>query len=261
MNCIVELDGREAIPVRAIPYITGWGLSPDVVASSFAQKDTGFERLGDLRAFHVSPDGSIGDMLPRDWDNIEDELEAFHLKLEAKNPDHRITRPEWFRRSIPLLPPCCFVWRDEFEEKYQSSLQGRFFVSGGKAARLDEAEDLRPGEREFNYNPRIPPEMIEAVFEGFPGQSRKIPEEAAPVTQAPEQKSRLQERRILEIIREMGHDPKSLPKSKQGKGGVKADVWSSAQKEPRFFTSRKTFDLAWQRLRGTNEISDADDQG
>jgi hypothetical protein len=87
------------------------------------------------------------------------------------------------------------------------------------------------------------------------------PEETAPVTQAPEQKFRAQERRILEIIREMGHDPKSLPKSKQGKRGVKADVWSSAQKETHLFTSRKTFDSAWERLRDGDEISDADDQG
>jgi hypothetical protein len=157
MNCIVELNGREAIPVRAIPYITGWGLSPDRVASSFAQKDTGFKRLGDLKALHISPDGSIGE-LPKEWDGIEDMLEALHLELEAKNPDHNITCPEWLDRSVPLLPSSCFVWRDAFEEKYHAA-RGRITFAGNQ----------RPGDADLNFNPRIPPEHVNVVFEGMPG--------------------------------------------------------------------------------------------
>jgi hypothetical protein len=126
MNCIVEINGREAVPVRAIPYITGWSLSPDRVASGLAQSSPS-KRLSDLRAHHISPDGSIGEMLPKEWDGIEDKLEALHLELEEKNPDCKITRPEWLERSVPLLPSHCFVWRDEFEEKYRSGLEGIFF--------------------------------------------------------------------------------------------------------------------------------------
>lgn len=37
--CIVCIDGREALPVRAIPYVTEWELSPDIVADALAQNN------------------------------------------------------------------------------------------------------------------------------------------------------------------------------------------------------------------------------
>jgi hypothetical protein len=36
MNVLVFINGREAVPVRAIPYVAGRGMSPDVVARSLA---------------------------------------------------------------------------------------------------------------------------------------------------------------------------------------------------------------------------------
>ena len=155
MNCIIEIKGREAIPVRAIPYITGWVISPDVVAFSLAQSSD-FSKLGKLMAHHISPDGSIGDMLPKEWDGIEDMLEALSCELTEKNPDNKITRPEWLRCSIPLLPSHCFVWRDEFEKEYYAARERIFF-----------AYEPRQGDADLNFNPRIPPECSDVVFEGI----------------------------------------------------------------------------------------------
>ena len=155
MNCIVKVNGREAVPVRAIPYVTGWSLSPDLVVRSFAQPIDSFRRLGDLRAHHISPDGSIGEMLPKEWDGIEDALDALSLELKAKNPDNGITRPEWLNSSVHLLPSHCFVWYDEFVREYHAARTKILFVGE------------RQGDADLNFNPRIPPEHWDAVFEGM----------------------------------------------------------------------------------------------
>jgi hypothetical protein len=41
MSVVVSINGREAIPVRAIPYVTGWDVSPDMVAQSLANSSDG----------------------------------------------------------------------------------------------------------------------------------------------------------------------------------------------------------------------------
>ena len=172
MSCIAEINRREAIPVRAIPYVEGWRqLSPDVVARGLSRTSEISELLCDLTAHHVS-DGGIGDMLPKEWDNIVDALNALEIELNEKDSDHRKTRPEWLKRSIECLPAGCFVWRDELEASYNSQFGWRQSIHGGTIspicfARLDNAPE-RPGEHELNFNPRIPPEMVEVVFEGMP---------------------------------------------------------------------------------------------
>ena len=49
MNVVVLIDGREAIPVRAIPFVTGWWLSPDLLARSFAHPDS-WRWMGEVTA-------------------------------------------------------------------------------------------------------------------------------------------------------------------------------------------------------------------
>jgi hypothetical protein len=108
-------------------------------------------------AHHISPDGSIGDMLPKEWDGIEDMLKALDLELEAKNPDNDVMRPEWRSHSIPLLPSHCFVWRDEFENEYRAAQERNIFI-----------DEQRQGDADLNFNPRIPLEHLDVVFEGMP---------------------------------------------------------------------------------------------
>jgi hypothetical protein len=60
-----------------------------------------------------------------------------------------------------------------------------------------------------------------------------------------------QEQEILRVIRELGYNPKSLPKSSGGKAGVKAEV------RRKLTFSQVVFDKAWERLRDSDEIVDA----
>ncbi|WP_254616950.1 hypothetical protein [Burkholderia cepacia] len=59
-----------------------------------------------------------------------------------------------------------------------------------------------------------------------------------------------QESEILRKIRDLGVDPKNLPKQKPGKPGIKSAVRTKLP------FSEKVFDLAWERLRKNGEIAD-----
>lgn len=163
MNVVITVEGREAIPVRAIPFVTGWMVSPDVVAESFARTDKWVTSLNDLVSFSISPDGSISPMLPKEWDGIEADLELLSDILKAQETIPGSGYPEWRRHSIPLLPSHTFVWRDQFEQAFK-----RAYGPGGMLL-LDE----RPGDRELNFSPRIPSDLIPAVFEGVCTTSRE----------------------------------------------------------------------------------------
>lgn len=78
--------------------------------------------------------------------------------------------------------------------------------------------------------------------------------QAAPAKHIPKQ--RQQENVILDWLRENCGDPKSLPKSPNGKRGPKAAAWDALQSNNGLFQSRGVFDGAWERLRADKEIQD-----
>lgn len=71
-------------------------------------------------------------------------------------------------------------------------------------------------------------------------------------------KARLQELAIVKEIRGLGYDPSALPPFAQGKPWVKKEAWNILEKRTGLFVSRKTFDVAWDRLRGSCEIKELD---
>ncbi|MCM8640533.1 hypothetical protein, partial [Accumulibacter sp.] len=58
---------------------------------------------------------------------------------------------------VPLLPAGTFLWKDEFERAFLRAYSPHNLIW------IDE----RPGDRELNYEPLIPKELQEAIFEGF----------------------------------------------------------------------------------------------
>jgi hypothetical protein len=156
MNCIVEINGREAIPVRAIPYIARELISPERLVSGLAR--TSFAKgFWYLNVFHISPDGSIGRMLPIDFNEIESNINDINRIDRYRDMTNNITPKIRFMRSICAFPPC-FIWRDEFEEKYGVALEK--IKSNDIDARLEDIE--------INFNPYMSPEEINIVFEGMP---------------------------------------------------------------------------------------------
>lgn len=153
MNCIIHIGGREALPVRAIPFVTGWqSYSPDAVAEGLAHRlESG--KFEGLTAYHIASDGSISAMLPKEWDGPARALAALSEKLDEMGGD---SYPLWREQSISELPSHCFVWRDEFEKNVTGWWRTLHLVGE------------RPGDKELNFAPRIPPNLEVAVFEGMP---------------------------------------------------------------------------------------------
>jgi hypothetical protein len=157
MNVVVLINGREAIPVRAIPYVTGRWMSPDVVAKSLAYTDS-MSRFEGIYAYQLLADGGYSQVLPGDWDVVDDLLQGLDSSLNAMSDDRKLTRPVWLTESTKQLPAGVFLWRDEFEQAFHRS------YSPPRFSLLDE----RPGDLTLRFSPLIsPPEMRGVVMEGF----------------------------------------------------------------------------------------------
>jgi len=160
MQLTVILCGREAIPVRAIPYISGWLFLSDSLITSLAG-ESGVRNEVPLRAYHPGIDGQPVALLPKEWDGITAETKALESSLRKAEASGEMAYEEayahWRQQSVKLFPPGVFVWRDEFED---------FFA---KAFHQDSVTILpeRPGDRDLNLSPWVPAELRDILMEGF----------------------------------------------------------------------------------------------
>lgn len=153
----VRISGREAIPVRAIPYVTCWTISPDALAREFSGKlSAPFARLIGLQSYHVKG-GCIVQTLPEEWDGIVVALEAFEADIRFRFPDRTQGYYQWRQRSANKLPAGVFVWREEFECVY---LKDRIVKTGNLTA-------IRQAGRVLTYAPMITGDVAGSVFAGF----------------------------------------------------------------------------------------------
>ena len=174
MNVVITIKGREAIPVRAIPYLTDWEvMSPDVVADALTGEDEFNPQFKELRAYRFDDD-TIKVVNPNWWANFPArELKALSDRIGQSEISHETGYDDWRRDSLKLLPAGVFVWRDEFEtcfwRRFGPEGETVFVITpGGEFGRRRRAESI-----ELDYNPFIPAkERCELVMEGFAGQSR-----------------------------------------------------------------------------------------
>jgi hypothetical protein len=156
MNVIITIAGREAIPIRAIPYITGWMMSHYDVAVVLTQKRL-WSKFEVVVAYQLSEDDQFSRMLPREWVVIEADLAIRSATLKAKEEIDRESFPAWRRETILLVPSACFVWKDDFEKVFKLTYSQRH----------PPIQYESPGDRELNFSPYIPEELKVAVMQGF----------------------------------------------------------------------------------------------
>lgn len=150
----IWIDGREALPVRAIPYVTGWNkLTPDVVARYLAQDDTVVtEWHMPLSAFHYISGTPVA-VAPRDWEGVAVKLKGLDAELCAM--DESAGYAAWRERASLILPAGVWVWLDEFERMYQA---------------LDESMSFDDNDHRDNgliLAPMLATDTRVAVLEGF----------------------------------------------------------------------------------------------
>ncbi len=183
MNVIVTIEGREAIPVRAIPYLTDWEvMSPDVVADALTGEDEFNPQFKELRAYRFDDD-TIKVVNPNWWANFTArELKALSDRIRDSEISHETGHDDWRRDSPRKLPAGVFVWRDEFEACFWS----RFGPEGETVLALTPEGELKRQRRsesiELDYDPLIPAKNIcELVMEGFVAQSEQSHTQAVPI--------------------------------------------------------------------------------
>lgn len=159
----IWIDGREAMPVRAIPYVTGWRYSPDVVAESLARVTAApFEKLRNLVAYH-RPAGKALLVMASEWTAVMAEVKGFEAELREQRPDvdaidDHAGYAVWRKGAALKLPAGVFVWLDEF-------------------LREREADHKRtPDDRPVILTPMLDADTRAAVLEGFEDCPRRGPD-------------------------------------------------------------------------------------
>lgn len=128
MNVVVMIQGREAIPVRAIPLLTNWRfMSPDIVAHVLG--GTGGSNVsvfGGLESYRMEN----GQVLPvaEDWwaQFPLKKLRALPKKIKETESIDEAGYSTWQELSLKELPAGVFVWKDDYQKLHDKNWNDRF---------------------------------------------------------------------------------------------------------------------------------------
>jgi hypothetical protein len=162
MEVLQIIQGREAVPVRAIPFLTGWEeMPPDKVAEALA----GINHYGHFEgftAYKLRTDGSIKKTFSQEWRIVVADLAGISATLNDTQTSVGAGRDLWRKQSISTLPAGVFVWRDELAKQYASSVRRTNYCKSG----IDgETSWLKPPEMEFDIE--VSSKWASLVLEGF----------------------------------------------------------------------------------------------
>ncbi len=187
MNFIIQINGREAIPVRAIPLLTDWQtMTPDALAQALAG-DEHYFRFENMRAYRFED----GQALPaRYWANsVVRPLMALSDTIKAFEISHETGLQEFHTESLKKLPAGVYVWRDEFAQAHQRHYSkitlpldcggNDLHLTDGEVAKLTAEHQERIT---LDFSPFIDSAMHTLVMQGFDVLPTEIePEQTAPV--------------------------------------------------------------------------------
>jgi hypothetical protein len=121
MNVVFRINGREAIPVRAIPYMAETTISADVLVRGFSRIDPTHSLYG-LSAHKLLDYGVPYPMSREEWGRFAVNLQALSDSLDRQVSNGELTFAEatakWKRESVRVLPAGVFVWKDEFQTEH-----------------------------------------------------------------------------------------------------------------------------------------------
>lgn len=122
MNLVVPINGRDAIPVRAICYGYGFSIiSPDKVATAAAGEDH-YDGSWTLPTYYLSEGDVVEQMRPQDWNLYSQRIQSESLLLLDEESRAGAKKAEWRNRAIALMPAGVFVWVDELRQWLRRTL-------------------------------------------------------------------------------------------------------------------------------------------
>lgn len=126
----ILIEGREALPIRAIPYVTSWQESPDSIVRSLAETAT--IKVGNNREIpnrhslvaYGKDDRERYEPIPASqWKNLIVDINSLTTKLrtdERPNASDENHGP-WRVAAVLKLPDDVFLWLDEFQSWYSTT--------------------------------------------------------------------------------------------------------------------------------------------
>ena len=120
MHVVVLINGREAIPVRAIPLVAPVPYGVRYLVEGLMCCDRSNAMHG-LTAYQWSPGAKQPLAVPpTQWMQVDSRLRALKASLERQESTELLSREEgedrYNRESISILPAGVFVWKDDFVE-------------------------------------------------------------------------------------------------------------------------------------------------
>lgn len=169
MNVVITIDGREAVPVRALPFAAGRRrdgtsrLSPDDMARVAAQQDA-FHGSMPFATYHIV-NGVPQPVASSQWGQFVIKLKALAARLEAEQRNYEESYAKWMDDSIPLLPAGVFVWLDEFQAWFART---RPLVVEGIPSPDDDGEiEYYQESDDLHFSPLVPQQLCQCIREGF----------------------------------------------------------------------------------------------
>lgn len=172
MNVIVKIDGREAIPVRAVPFLTNWEtMTPDAIAVALAHKDDlHWDYFLPLTALRVE-DSQLKPIAASWWENFPAKhLSAISTALKARETagelSHEQAYIEWRSQSLLELPSGVFVWKDDFVQCHSRKYNSYAMTTIRNGKELSKEEQAKRYSLDFDpYIANL--ETCAAVMQGF----------------------------------------------------------------------------------------------
>lgn len=155
MKLAIDIDGREAIPVRALPWITGWHFGVHEVAEALSGDDN--ESRTPFTTAYWLDGGGAKHAIPKDhWVMTSQCLEQAE--------DAGLINQDWHAVATRLLPEGVWVWADEWATAYENSPDG----PGQMELIAETPEDWQDvASRRIQFAPFIPPELRGEILAGF----------------------------------------------------------------------------------------------
>lgn len=169
-NVVVEIDGRRALPLRALPFVCAWAVAPDSLARALCeppvieisgriqvggviQRTAGCAKIQNRRSLHAYMyllDGTWHPLSPEQWKHVELALDSLTKKLKADEREGADgeNHARWRVEATLMLPDDAFVWVDDFVRWFEANqplvvpTEGDLALWRIEQERIYEGEDL-----------------------------------------------------------------------------------------------------------------------
>lgn len=169
MNVILTIGNKEAIPVRALAYVSNWVADPDEIVHACATPPTKKVGSSSIRNRRALPAYLVSWSAYRPMSSVEWEpfIVALGCLEKGLKADERTDNENWERcrkQAVLQLPDGAFVWLDEFQRWFSNT---RPLKEAATLSNDGEDDSFENESDSLNLDPFIPPEFRDAIFSGL----------------------------------------------------------------------------------------------